>query len=148
MPAGRLEVTGSDTRASCGMYSPKCQTRTPACKFRPYRIKDEYQARIHWHLIAYDSEGVPQISGSQNRHPILPLWTLIPSLLPRWDVVLANKSVLQDPGYTCTRGPGRHNSRHNWFEPSTQGVHAADSRLSPRIFSAADIEPTICEPRA
>ena len=29
--------------------------------------KDEYQARIH--LIAYRSEGVPQISGSQNRHP-------------------------------------------------------------------------------
>jgi hypothetical protein len=41
-------------------------------------------------------------------------------------------------------GPGRH----NWFEPSTQGMHAADSRLSPRIFHAADIEPTICEPRA
>jgi hypothetical protein len=41
-------------------------------------------------------------------------------------------------------GPGRH----NWFEPSTQGMHAADSRLSPRIFHAADIKPTICEPRA
>ena len=41
-------------------------------------------------------------------------------------------------------GPGRH----NWFEPSTQGMHAADSRLSPRIFHATDIKPTICEPRA
>ena len=41
-------------------------------------------------------------------------------------------------------GPGRH----NWFEPSTQpeGMHAADSRLSPRIFHAADIEPTIATP--
>ena len=27
-------------------------------------------------------------------------------------------------------------------------MHAADSRLSPRIFHAADIKPTICEPRA
>jgi hypothetical protein len=46
------------------------------------------------------------------------------------------KSVLPRPG------------RHIWFGPSTQGLQAADSRLFPRIFDAADIEPTIREPKA
>ena len=35
--AGRLEVTGSDTRTSCGMYSYKRQTRTLASSGRTVR---------------------------------------------------------------------------------------------------------------
>jgi hypothetical protein len=47
-----------------------------------------------------------------------------------------------------TKACSRTRTRHNWFEPSTRGMHArSDSRLSPRIFHTADSAPTICEPR-
>jgi hypothetical protein len=95
---------------------------------------DEYQARIH--LIANQSEGVPQMS--QNRHPSCHCGLSYNHHNRNWDCVAANKSV---------RAPGP--GRRNWFEPSyARGMHAADSRLSQRIFYAADIETITCEPRA
>ena len=76
--------------------------------------KDEYQARIH--LIAYQSEGVPQIRGIQNRpHPA---------------TVGSHTIVITTTGCRFSKqkrapGPGRH----NWFEPSTQGTQLTRGSL-------------------
>ena len=90
--AGRLEVTGSDTRTSCGMYSYKRQTRTLASSGRTVRrIPGSHPP----HRLSERRRAADQ--GKPKQAPILPLWALISSLLPRWDVVSANNSVLQDP---------------------------------------------------
>jgi hypothetical protein len=90
--AGRLEVTGSDTRTSCGMCSYKRQTRTLASSGRTVRrIPGSHPPpRLSERRRAADQGKAKQAS-------ILPLWALIPSLSPRLDVVLASNSVLQDP---------------------------------------------------
>ena len=129
--AGRLEVTGSDTRTSCGMYSYKT-SNTNSRKFRPYRKTNTRLASTS-SLIrakAFRRSG----EGKTGIHPA---------------TVGSHTIIITTIGCRFSKqqrapGPGRH----NWFEPSTQGMHAADSRLSPRIFHATDIKPTICEPRA
>ena len=96
--------------------------------------KGEYQARIH--LIAYQSEGACRRLGEAK------IGTP-PATVGSHTIIITTIGCRFSKQQRAP-GPGRH----NWFEPSTQGMHAADSRLSPRIFHAADIKPTICEPRA
>ena len=129
--AGRLEVTGSDTRTSCGMYSYKRQTRTLASSGRTVRrIPGSHPPHQLIRAKACRRLGEAKIG----THP---------ATVGSHTIIIATMGCRSSKQKRAP-GPGRH----NWFEPSTQGMHAADSRLSPRIFHAADIKPTICEPRA
>ena len=129
--AGRLEVTGSDTRASCGMYSYERQTRTLR-KFRPYRKTNTRLASTSSLIRAKACRRLGEAKIGTH-----------PATVGSHTIIIATMGCRFSKQKRAP-GPGRH----NWFEPSTQGMHAADSRLSPRIFHAADIKPTICEPRA
>jgi hypothetical protein len=132
--AGRLEVTGSDTRTSCGMYSYKRQTRTLASSgHTERRIPGSHPP----HRLSQRRRAADQ--GKAKQAPILSH----PATVGSHTIIIATMGCLFSKQKRAP-GPGRH----DWFEPSTQGMHAADSRLSPRIFHAADIKPTICEPRA
>ena len=130
MEAGRLEVTASDTRTSCGMYSYERQTRT--LKFRPYRKTNTRLASTSSLIRAKACRRLGEAKIGPH-----------PATVGSHTIVIATMGCRFSKQKRAP-GPGRH----NWFEPSTQGMHAADSRLSPRIFHAADIKPTICEPRA
>jgi hypothetical protein len=130
--AERHEVTGSDTRTSCGMYSCKRQTRTLASSGRPYRKTNTRLASTSSLIAAKACRRSGEAKTGAH-----------PATVGSHTVIIAPMGCRFSKQQRAP-GPGRH----NWFEPSTQGMHAADSRLSPRIFHAADIKPTICEPRA